>query len=285
VNSSSNNGEVCTRPGQLQVGSAWITLEYVGRVEMKKLDEKDPTVLALRAVYGVVNEPVRPFPFPHSIINDVFDSNELHTLISNWPSEHEFLPISSVTKISQSYDTRRIIDLFNDNSVAAVSSQKRNFWLDFRDAICSDKVAAFILGKYRDYWASHPAIAKLGKLSVRDLRFWLYLQEDLNGFFVNPHTQHPSELVVNLFYLPRRENSVSAGTSIYIPKNIEGLQSDGYQVEDRQKFLLLKTVPYVEGGGLSFFKTRESWHGVEPINEPVPRRSIYFTIGIAALAK
>ena len=247
--------------------------------------ENDPKAVALRAVYGVVNAPVHSFPFPHSFMKDVFDPDDLHTLVANWPEEHEFSPISQVTKISQSYNTRRIIDLFQDDSVAEISDQKKIFWLEFRSAICSERVATSILVKYREYWALNPALSKLAKLTAGELRFWLYLQEDYNGFFVSPHTQHPSELVVNLFYLPRTENSVRAGTSIYIPKNLEGLESDGYQVEDRQKFHLLKTVPYVEGGGLSFFKTRSSWHGVEPINEPIPRRSIYFTIGIAALAK
>jgi len=74
-----------------------------------------------------------------------------------------------------------------------------------------------------------------------------------------------------LFYLPPDTSQSHLGTSIYIPNN-PAFSCPGGAHHPREHFSRLHTNPFVPNSLFAFFKTDNSFHGVEPVMDPDTRR-------------
>src|SRR5262249_3295120 len=86
------------------------------------------------------------------------------------------------------------------------------------------------------------------------------------GYFLGPHSDLFSKLVVLLIYLPPDESSAHLGTSLYRPKDpgFSCPNSTHYPFED---FVRVKTVPYLPHSMLAFQRSDRSFHGVDPLSD------------------
>ena len=68
------------------------------------------------------------------------------------------------------------------------------------------------------------------------------------------------------------------GTSIYIPKK-NGFTCDGKKHHNHTDFYKIYTASFKKNNSLSFFKTNNSFHGVETVpNKPIERKLIQYSI-------
>ncbi len=86
------------------------------------------------------------------------------------------------------------------------------------------------------------------------------------GFFLGPHSDSSSKLVVLLLYLAPDDSADHLGTSMNRPKDptFSCPKSAHYPFED---FIDVKTAPYRPNSMLAFFRSDLSFHGVEPLSE------------------
>jgi hypothetical protein len=86
------------------------------------------------------------------------------------------------------------------------------------------------------------------------------------GFFLGPHTDLSTKLVVLLIYLPPDDNHPHLGTSLYRPKKSGFIcpDSNHYPFDE---FVNVKTAPYRQNSLLAFERSDRSFHGVEPFEE------------------
>ena len=86
------------------------------------------------------------------------------------------------------------------------------------------------------------------------------------GYFLGPHSDLYTKLVVLLIYLAPDESAAHLGTSLYRPKDpgFTCPNSAHYPFED---FVRVKTAPYKPNSLLAFLRSDVSFHGVEPLSE------------------
>jgi hypothetical protein len=86
------------------------------------------------------------------------------------------------------------------------------------------------------------------------------------GYFLGPHTDLSTKLVVLLIYLPPDDTHQHLGTSLYRPKKsgFICLDSNHYPFDE---FVNVKTAPFRRNSLLAFERSDWSFHGVEPFAE------------------
>ncbi|HET9478854.1 MAG TPA: hypothetical protein VFO72_05895, partial [Pyrinomonadaceae bacterium] len=86
------------------------------------------------------------------------------------------------------------------------------------------------------------------------------------GYFLGPHSDLYTKLVVLLLYLAPDDRAERLGTSLYRPK-VDGFScrdSKHYPFDD---FIRVKTAPYRPNSLLAFVRSDISFHGLEPLTE------------------
>lgn len=112
------------------------------------------------------------------------------------------------------------------------------------------------------------------KISLsRDLR----LVRDHEQYKIGPHTDAIWKVVSLLFYLPDAFCYEGCGTSIYLPKDRKFTCEGGphYPFEPFDK---LWTAPYIPNSCFGFWKTNNSFHGVEPLSVQFNRDVLLYNI-------
>lgn len=118
-----------------------------------------------------------------------------------------------------------------------------------------------------------------GKISLaRDLR----LIRDSKEYKIGPHTDAKWKLVSLLFYLPPDGANSAYGTSLFVPKDSTFVCEGGphYPFEPFNKVF---TAPFMPNTCLGFWKTNQSFHGVEPIPVEIKRDVLLFNVYRAKL--
>lgn len=105
----------------------------------------------------------------------------------------------------------------------------------------------------------------------------LRLVRDCKGYYIGPHTDAPWKLVSLLFYLPYTDMYAEHGTSLYVPKDSK-VRCAGGPHHGFEHFNRVATAPYRANTCFGFFKTDNSFHGVETIAEDFRRDVLLFNI-------
>ena len=86
------------------------------------------------------------------------------------------------------------------------------------------------------------------------------------GYFLGPHSDLYTKLVVLLVYLAPDGRGERLGTSLYRPKTagFSCPDSKHYPFED---FIRVNTAPYKSNSLLAFVRSDISFHGLEPLTE------------------
>ena len=97
------------------------------------------------------------------------------------------------------------------------------------------------------------------------------LVQDITNYKLGPHTDTPHKVITLLFYLPKDTSQSHMGTSIYVPKE-PTFRCPGGPHYPHEGFERLWSMPFLPNSLFAFFKTDNSFHGVEPVRDEGCRR-------------
>ena len=109
----------------------------------------------------------------------------------------------------------------------------------------------------------------------------LLLMHDKANYSLWPHTDISKKVVVILMYLSsdnEKNSEDSYGTSVYIPKKT-GFTCEGNRHHNHEDFYKIYTSSFKKNNSLSFFRTNNSFHGVETVpDKPIERKLLQLSI-------
>lgn len=205
-------------------------------------------------IYRLRNAKVNLYPFPHFFVGEVFPVEFYAKLLESIPPDDRYKANES------SYRNRRFGP--KDYDPTGFLGERR-----FLDAVLSVFAPQLVERKER-------TCAPGEKFQVS---FDIRLIRDESGYKIGPHTDAPWKMVSLLFYLPKDDSMSHAGTSIFVPKDHEFKCKGGphYPFEGFDKVI---TAPFVPNSCFGFWKTNDSWHGVEPVEIDTPRDVLLYNI-------
>ncbi len=187
-----------------------------------------------RIIYALGNAQVRTYPFPHFLAERVFPSGFYRKLMDSLPADDKYT--------SGEYKNRR----FAAPDIPELEDfQSRRF--------IQSMVRIFKPWARQRYPDSQPRV-------FTDLR----LVRDSEGYCIGPHTDAEWKIISLLFYLPKDGSHEDCGTSIYVPNELEW-QCPGGPHYKFDPFTRVATMPYRPNSCFGFWKTTNSFHGVEPV--------------------
>ncbi len=218
----------------------------------------------LQLAYKVGNVPFNMFPYPHFYVPDVFPADFYRQIQQNLPDPDAMRPIEEVRMV-KGYKERFVLGL-EDAALATLPAGKRAFWEDLRNWLVGANFKTLVLRKFQPFIDQRFA----GRTDVQFYDEGLLVQ-DITNYKLGPHTDAQRKVVTMLFYLPPDDTQRHLGTSIYLPADGE-FTCPGGPHHERDKFVRLHTNPFLPNSLFAFFKTNNSFHGVEPVADPDTRR-------------
>lgn len=220
--------------------------------------------LETHLLYALRNATVKPWPFPHFYVQDVFPLPEYFEII-------EYLAVKGDYSLSGSFKNRSFAE---DSHLPG---------LDFMH---SREFMRAILGIFAPQ-AKQRFAGRNAELTM-DLR----LVRDGKGYQIGPHTDARWKVVSLLFYLPpigidewhtgshlsdKTLQLAQYGTSIYLPKD-RNFTCEGGPHHKFDGFERIWTAPYLPNSCFGFWKTNQSFHGVEPVDVEFDRDVLLFNL-------
>src|SRR5271169_3134588 len=201
-------------------------------------------------------------PFPHYYLENVFPDEYYQALLSYLPGSNVYQTLFDVSSLKlDNFRYRDQRDL-NEGWTDTLCHELRSFWNDFNDWFLSSQLAESVLDSFAEALS-----ARVGeKQSWPTVSVEAQLIRHRAGYFLKPHSDLHTKLVVLLVYLAADDSAAHLGTSLYRPKD-PGFgcpNSTHYPFED---FVRVKTVPYKPNSLLGFVRSDVSFHGVEPLSE------------------
>ena len=225
----------------------------------------------LGMLYQLLNAPVCPYPYPHCYIEDVFNPNCYERLLNHFPAEDFFSNKSIQTTL---YPTERYNLPLTKETLNQLSDDSREVWSNLSSWMNSQEFLLGLFNKFRD-----PIIQRTKQekhsLPTNDLNLSpsILMAMDKTKYNLGPHTDVARKLVTLILYFAEDDSKKHLGTSIYIPKkrDFHMLNSPHLNYKD---FDLVKTLEYKPNSAFMFVVSSNSFHGVEPINEVIPKRQL-----------
>lgn len=217
----------------------------------------------LQLAYKVGNVPLSMFPYPHFYIPEIFPADFYRQLQQNLPDPEVMIPIEKARQL-KGYKERFVLG-FDDENLKALPEPKRKFWEDMHGWMVGGRFASLVLRKFDSFIRQ--------RFEGQSIQFYdeLLLVQDITNYDLGPHTDAPRKVVTMLFYLPPDNSQMHLGTSMYVPNNPD-FRCPGGPHHKRGDFSRLHTMPFAPNSMFAFFKTDNSFHGVEPVLDPETRR-------------
>ena len=196
-------------------------------------------------------------PFPHYVLDQVFPDDYYRELICNLPDSTVYENLYEVTDLKLDHFRHRDQRDMDHGWTDRLPADQREFWGSFNKWFLSKKLAWAVMNSFGESLALFPQ----PEISV-DSQFIRHRA----GYFLGPHSDLYTKLVVLLLYLAPDDNAEHLGTSLYRPKEagFSCPNSKHYAFED---FVRVKTAPYRANTLLAFVRSDVSFHGLEPLLE------------------
>lgn len=192
-------------------------------------------------------------PFPHYFIEQVFPEDYYREMLGNLPATDIYENLYEVTDLKLDHfryrDQRNMDHGWTDN----LPAEQKVFWNSFNQWFLSEELAQAVMRSFG--WESWPAVSVESQF-IRHRA----------GYFLGPHSDLYTKLVVLLLYLAPDDTAEHLGTSVYRPRQagFSCPDSKHYPFED---FIRVKTLPYRPNSLLAFVRSDVSFHGLEPLSE------------------
>ena len=220
-------------------------------------------------LYQVANAPLREYPFPHILVRDVFEPAYYGRLLENLLPVELMRPIKEVRALGQKYSDARFVFPLTPEEVGALPAARRVFWEDLSGWLLGIPFAQSLFRKFAT------GIEQRFGLREPGLYNEAMLVDDRTRYSLGPHSDAPAKVITVLFYLPADASRPHLGTSIYAPRQ-PGFRCPGGPHYPFELFDRVMTMPYVPNTMFAFFKTDNSFHGVEPVRDENYRRHLLF---------
>ncbi len=191
-------------------------------------------------------------PFPHYFVEQVFPEDYYRELLRNLPSNEIYENLYEVTDLKLDHFRHRDQRDMNHGWTAQLPSEIRSFWDSFDQWFLSEELAETVMRSFG--CESWPALSVESQF-IRHRA----------GYFLGPHSDLYTKLVVLLIYLAPDDRAEHLGTSLYRPKQagFSCPNSKHYAFDD---FIRVKTLPYLPNSLLAFVRSDVSFHGLEPLS-------------------
>lgn len=200
--------------------------------------------------YQLRNATVKTWPFPHFFVEDVFPRHFYDDLLHTLPTLDDYS-----TKTTK-FHGRQFAD------------PTQNPLLTFMQ---SPEFMRHVASIFKPWLKTRYPNNDLDVFT--DLR----LVRDGQHYQIGPHTDARWKLVSLLFYLPEDYALESLGTSIYTPKD-PTFRCPGGPHHKFELFDRIYTCPFTPNSCFGFWKTDNSFHGVEPITIPCTRNVLLYNV-------
>lgn len=196
---------------------------------------------------------VEPDPFPHFVLEQVFPDDYYRELLCHLPDSAVYENLYEVTDLKLDHFRHRDQRDMDHGWTDRLPPGHREFWDSFNQWFLSEELAQAVMQSFG--WESWP------ELSVES-----QFIRHRAGYFLGPHSDLYTKLVVLLFYLAPDRSAEHLGTSLYRPKQagFNCRESKHYPFTD---FIRVKTAPYRPNSLLAFARSDVSFHGLEPLSE------------------
>lgn len=199
-------------------------------------------------VYKLRNTPVNQYPFPHFYATSVFPEDFYAALVASLGEDDTYAPLPGgyASRTASSEPNPLVAGLETTDFARQVISM---FPKQFNERFAYGKDIKF-------------------RTEVRFIR-------DSEGYQIGPHTDAPAKVVSMLFYLPTDFELWEHGTGIFVPEDGKKTCPGGphYKFDG---FSEVWRAPFTPNSCFGFWKTSNSWHGVEkiPQNSSKIRRDV-----------
>lgn len=201
-------------------------------------------------------------PFPHYLLEDVFPEDYYRQLLHHLPTSNIYENLYEVTDLKLDHFRHRYQRDLTEGWTSALPEPLQSFWNSFNQWFLSPELAHAVLESFAE-----PLRPRIG-----DHPEWPAVSVEAQfirhraGYFLGPHSDLYTKLVVLLLYLAPDANTTSLGTSLYRPK-VEGFSCPDSKHYNFDDFIRVKTAPYKPNSLLAFVRSDISFHGLEPLSE------------------
>ena len=194
-------------------------------------------------------------PFPHFYLENVFPDDYYQELLRNLPSTDVYENLYEVTDLKLDHFRHRNQRDMDAGWTQRLPSELQTFWTSFNNWFLGPDLAQAVLGSFRSQRSLWPEVSVESQF-IRHRA----------GYFLGPHSDLYTKLVVLLIYLAPDNSAEHLGTSLYRPKDptFKCPDSKHYPFAD---FIRVKTAPYKPNSLLAFMRSDISFHGLEPLSE------------------
>ncbi|MFC3149994.1 FkbM family methyltransferase [Litoribrevibacter euphylliae] len=208
-------------------------------------------------------------PYHHFYVDRLFPEEYYAEMMEMKPTDSEVVSINSTGRTNGAYDDRFVMHLA-DGLGNLLSDEKKIFWENHRRWFCSQEVMVTLIQRF------HKQLADAG---VRNLNVYpeAMFMRDKKGYSIGPHTDSPRRLLTMMCYLPKDEERLHLGTSVYIPEQ-KGAQCSGNQHHSFDGFSKVQTARYMPNSAFGFLKSTNSFHGVEPMADDYSRDTLVYIV-------
>jgi hypothetical protein len=201
-------------------------------------------------------------PFHHYYLEDVLPEDYYQQILAKLPQSDVYDNLYEVTDLKLDHFRHRYQRDLNEGWTSALPPQQQTFWNSFNEWFLSPQLAQAFLESFAE--ALRPRIGE--QAAWPEVSVEAQFIRHRAGYFLGPHSDLYTKLVVGLLYLAPDARVERLGTSLYRPK-VEGFacpDSKHYSFDD---FVRVKTAPYRPNSLLAFVRSDVSFHGLEPLTE------------------
>lgn len=194
-------------------------------------------------------------PFPHYYLEHIFPDDYYKQLLCNLPASAVYENLYEVTDLKLDHFRHRNQRDMNEGWTTRLPVELQPFWDSFNRWFLGPELAQAVLDSFGSQRASWPEVSVESQFIRHQA-----------GYFLGPHSDLFTKLVVLLIYLAPDESATHLGTSLYRPKdpNFRCHDSKHYQFSD---FVRVKTAPYKPNSLLAFMRSDISFHGLDPLSQ------------------
>ncbi len=219
--------------------------------------------------YRLANTAKRTWPFPHFVCEDVFPEAFYREMVARFPADEYLPPLNDI------YPKRLSLRIGVPDQLDALPDDLRGFWRALGRSLGSRSFMRHVLRLYDPILEQ-----RFGEIAEPHI----YLHSDVDSYGIGPHVDINYKVVSMIFYMPDEPRDDLHAASV-LAKTDDELDVPAPYEESWEGFRAVSTVPFKPNILFTFAVTRESWHGVRPNPQGVPRRSLQYFIMLPQDAK
>lgn len=201
-------------------------------------------------------------PYPHYLLENVFPADYYQALLRHLPESNVYENLYEVTTLKLDHFRHRDQRDLDEGWTETLPPELKDFWDGFDEWFLGPDFARAVLHSFAEQLRE--------RFGAEDLWPEVSVESQLirhrAGYFLGPHSDLYTKLVVLLVYLAPDRNAEHLGTALYRPKDpkFSCPNSTHYPFED---FVRIKTAPYRPNSLLAFFRSDVSFHGLDLLSE------------------